>query len=158
MPPTTRVNKVKALLLTGIVLGLAACGLTSLPPAQDAEPLEPETYTYREVGGQALSAHVFAPTVRSAGDEPTSAVLLFHGGGWSVGSPEWTFDAARRFAAHGMVAIPIRYRLSEGGVTPSLRPSPTYAPRSGGRASTQATSVLTQTSSRGTVSRRGGTS
>lgn len=118
MPAATRENKVKALLLTGIVLGLAACGSTSMPPAQNAEPLEPETYTYREVGGQALSAHVFAPTVRSAGDEPTSAVLLFHGGGWSVGSPEWTFDAARRFAAHGMVAIPIQYRLSEGDVTP----------------------------------------
>lgn len=32
--------------------------------------------------------------------------------------PEWTFDAARRFAAHGMVAIPVQYRLSEGDITP----------------------------------------
>jgi acetyl esterase/lipase len=45
-------------------------------------------------------------------------VLLFHGGGWSVGTPEWTFDAARRFLAHGMVAISVEYRLSEGDVTP----------------------------------------
>lgn len=35
-----------------------------------------------------------------------------------MGSPEWTFAAARRFAARGMVAIPIEYRLSEGDVTP----------------------------------------
>jgi len=32
--------------------------------------------------------------------------------------PEWTFEAARRFAAYSMVAIPIQYRLSEGQVTP----------------------------------------
>ena len=35
-----------------------------------------------------------------------------------MGSPEWTFAAARRFASHGMVAIPVQYRLSEGAVTP----------------------------------------
>ena len=35
-----------------------------------------------------------------------------------MGSPEWTFAAARRFASRGMIAIPIEYRLSEGEVTP----------------------------------------
>ena len=106
----------RRILLTCFALGLAACASTSSPQAEGAGPAEPETHTYREAGGQALSAHVFAPVRPS--DEPESAVLLFHGGGWSVGMPEWTFDAARRFAAHGMVAIPVQYRLSEGNVTP----------------------------------------
>jgi acetyl esterase/lipase len=78
---------------------------------------EPRTQMYREAGGQQLQAHVFFPVVVDAG-EGNAAVLLFHGGGWSVGSPEWTFDAARRFASHGMVAIAVEYRLSSQEVTP----------------------------------------
>lgn len=97
---------------------LAACSSTSSPLAMEASPPGPVSYTYHEVDGQALHAYVFAPADKGSNDEPVSAVLLFHGGGWSVGTPEWTFGAARRFAAHGMVAIPIQYRLSEGGDTP----------------------------------------
>lgn len=96
---------------------LAACRSASLPPAQSASPSEPLVHTYREVDGQALRAYVFLPAASRPG-ERTSAVLLFHGGGWSMGTPEWTFGAARRFAGRGMVAIPIEYRLSEGDVTP----------------------------------------
>jgi acetyl esterase/lipase len=77
---------------------------------------EPRTYTYREIDGRSLSAYVFAPTTAPA--ESISAILLFHGGGWSSGAAEWTFDTARRFAGWGLVAISIQYRLSEGAVTP----------------------------------------
>jgi acetyl esterase/lipase len=69
------------------------------------------------VAGRALHAHVFAPPASPARRKP-AAILLFHGGGWSAGAPEWTFDAARRFAAAGLVAIAIEYRLSEGRDTP----------------------------------------
>ena len=85
------------------------------PPAQT--PRQPTNYTYRSIGQQSLSMYVFHPAVQH-GSESASAILLFHGGGWSAGSPEWTFDAARRFADLGMVAIPVQYRLSEGNVTP----------------------------------------
>lgn len=87
--------------------------------ATAATPLETpeETFVYRKVAGRELHAYVFCP--KPAADEgPTSAILLFHGGGWSTGTPEWTFDAAKRFASLGMVAISIEYRLSEGEVTP----------------------------------------
>jgi acetyl esterase/lipase len=96
--------------LTTIALGLAA--------STSAGPAEPETCTYREVGGRMLSVHVFSPANGPRVDRPASAILLFHGGGWSAGAPEWTFTAARRFAAWGMVAIAVQYRLSEGEVTP----------------------------------------
>jgi acetyl esterase len=112
MPPVNVIRIVLAL----VAHGLVACGSTSSTKAGDAAPADPETHIYREVGDRALSAHVFDPIRRS--DEPAAAVLLFHGGGWSAGMPEWTFGAARRFAAHGMVAIPVQYRLSEGDVTP----------------------------------------
>lgn len=96
---------------------VAACGSTPAPPTQEGGPPAPVSHSYREVGGRALQAHVF-PASRGPEAGPASAILLFHGGGWSVGAPEWTFEAARRFAAHGMVAIAIQYRLSEGEVTP----------------------------------------
>lgn len=77
---------------------------------------EPQAMVYREVDGRKLQAHVFQPT--SNDRRPRSAVLLIHGGGWSDGSPEWTFGAAQRFVDAGMVAIAVEYRLSQGTATP----------------------------------------
>ena len=67
--------------------------------------------------GVALQAFVFAP---SGQDEksPAPAILLFHGGGWAAGAPNWTFAAARRYAEVGLVAISVEYRLSDERVTP----------------------------------------
>ena len=67
--------------------------------------------------GSSLRVYVFLPPDHGAGG-PVPAILLFHGGGWSAGSPEWTFTAARRFADHGLVAVAVQYRLSVGDVTP----------------------------------------
>jgi acetyl esterase/lipase len=68
------------------------------------------------VDGQSLPAYVFSPTAA----HPASAILLFHGGGWVSGEAAWTFDAARRFARLGLVAVAIEYRLAE---VPSEGPS-----------------------------------
>jgi acetyl esterase/lipase len=78
---------------------------------------QPRAYVYREIDGVALKAHVFLP-LRHPDREQAAAILLFHGGGWTAGSAEWTFDTARRFASLGMVAISVEYRLSRGSVTP----------------------------------------
>lgn len=101
-------------LLAGL---LTACNSVAPPPPKSAGPAEPLVHTYREVNGQALHAYVFPPAAPHSKERP-AAILLFHGGGWEAGSPEWTFAAARRFAGQGMVAVPIEYRLSEGDVTP----------------------------------------
>jgi acetyl esterase/lipase len=85
--------------------------------AQAAEPVPTLTRVYRVVGGDSLRAHVFLPPRHRAGDS-ASAILLFHGGGWSAGEPAWTFGAARRFADSGLVAVAVQYRLSGGAVTP----------------------------------------
>lgn len=75
----------------------------------------PRVTIYRKVGGQELKAHVFAPVGKASG----AAILLFHGGGWSVGKPQWTYPAARRFAALGLTAIAVEYRLTDQKVTPA---------------------------------------
>jgi acetyl esterase/lipase len=99
------------------IVMLAGCQAASTPPTLVDSPREPVTYTCHEVGRRALSAYAFSPAMHGARRQ-SSAILLFHGGGWSAGAPEWTFEAARRFAALGMVAIPIEYRLSQGDLTP----------------------------------------
>lgn len=97
---------------------MVACGKPTADSAEtSAAPLEPTEHVYRTVEGVGLRAYVF----RSAAATPnagTPAILLFHGGGWAAGAPDWTFASAQRFAALGMVAIPIEYRLSGEGVTP----------------------------------------
>jgi len=46
-------------------------------------------------------------------------MVVFHGGGWSRGSAQWTFGQTRYFASMGMVGISVEYRLSNGtDVTP----------------------------------------
>jgi acetyl esterase len=72
----------------------------------------PEIRVYKTVGATNLTAHVFRPV---ASDQPTArpAIVLFHGGGWAAGSPEWVYDAAKRYAGNGAVAVAVEYRLSD---------------------------------------------
>jgi acetyl esterase/lipase len=70
---------------------------------------------YRSDVEQSLHAYVFEP---ARARKNNSAILLFHGGGWSEGEPDWVFAPARRFSEAGLVAIPIEYRLAHGEVTP----------------------------------------
>lgn len=99
-----------------IVMGalLAAGAAQAQVPA--AAPPEPDIQTFKTVGGQAVTAHVFVPADKAPGKR--AAVLLFHGGGWTEGGADWTYPRARMLAARGMVAISVDYRLVRDGVTP----------------------------------------
>jgi acetyl esterase/lipase len=85
--------------------------------AQATDPQPSITHVYREIGGESLHAYVFLPPGHRTADR-AHAILLFHGGGWSAGAAEWTFQTARRFADSGLVAIAIQYRLTKRDVTP----------------------------------------
>jgi acetyl esterase/lipase len=101
-----------------IFLALAAGVLgAELVPASAEAPQEPRAYVYREVEGQKLNAYVFLPPNQDV-EKKISAVLLFHGGAWIMGSAQWTFEAARHFADLGLVAVAVDYRLSKGQITP----------------------------------------
>lgn len=71
----------------------------------------PDIRVYKTVGTTRLTAHIFRP--QSNGGAPRPAIVLFHGGGWVAGSPEWVYDAAKRYAGYGAVAIAAEYRLSD---------------------------------------------
>ncbi|QDX25587.1 alpha/beta hydrolase [Sphingomonas suaedae] len=83
--------------------------------APDENPAPPRVTSYKTVGQTSLAAHIFSPANRRS---PAPAILLFHGGGWQVGEPQWTYGAAKLLRADGLVAISIEYRLSRGTVTP----------------------------------------
>ena len=109
----------RSLGVSGVLVVLLAGCASATPtgqPTGSSEPVEPSIQTYREVDGQSLKAYLFEPAGQSRSSR--AAILLFHGGGWSSGGADWTFDRARRFASIGLVSISIEYRLSEGVVTP----------------------------------------
>jgi acetyl esterase/lipase len=96
----------------------AASGLVTPGAAQaGSAPIEPTRRTYREIDGAELAIYVFSPSPATP-PSPRPAILLFHGGGWIAGEPDWTFASARRYAAIGLVAISVQYRLSGERVTP----------------------------------------
>jgi len=74
----------------------------------------PRTFEYVRRGETPLHLYVFSPVPAKA----AGAILLFHSGGWTRSRPQAMFERARRFAAAGLVAIPVEYRLSAGAVTP----------------------------------------
>lgn len=100
-----------------LTIGLLCLFLRVTPALAQNDPRPDIIRVYRVAGAESLHAHVFLPPGHRAADR-SPAILLFHGGGWSAGSPDWTYAAARRFADWGMVAIAIQYRLSNGDVTP----------------------------------------
>jgi acetyl esterase/lipase len=65
-----------------------------------------ESHTYAIRHGQELKIDAFHPQ-----GEAKAAVILLHGGGWRVGSKDWMVDVAGALAAHGLLALPVQYRL-----------------------------------------------
>jgi acetyl esterase/lipase len=83
--------------------------------AQENEPV-PEEHIYASPGGVNLKVFVIHP---EDGKKPSAAVVVFHGGGWAIGSAEWGLGRARHFASLGMVGVSAQYRLSnEKDITP----------------------------------------
>ncbi len=90
-----------------LLLAVASSAAAQGEPAQ-REPIE---HVYATPGGTQLKAYVFSP--EKPGGERRPAIVLLHGGGWTMGEPQWAFSRARHFAERGMVAIAAQYRLSD---------------------------------------------
>jgi len=100
-----------------LLIALLGASCTAVePPSEPIAPppspasSEPAVHVYARPGGAELEAHVFAP---SGARTRRPAIVLFHGGGWSVGEPAWAHARARHFAEQGLVAVAAQYRLSD---------------------------------------------
>lgn len=80
-----------------------------LPLAQ--EPAEQRPYK------NDLKAHFFFPKGWKASDK-RPALVLFHGGGWTGGTPAVLYPQAKALAARGMVTVSVQYRLAPKGKAP----------------------------------------
>ncbi|NRB64919.1 MAG: alpha/beta hydrolase [Saprospiraceae bacterium] len=69
-----------------------------------------EIKTYKTVDGITLNAHIFYPENHDK-NEAKPVHLFFHGGGWAIGLPEWSYSACKSAAKDGRVAIAFDYRL-----------------------------------------------
>jgi len=100
-----------SIVVTGVLAAFLGCAAVSR--AQDGAAIEePPAYVFASPGGVPLKAYVFALTGKKTG-ERRPAMVVFHGGGWSEGEPEWAFARARHFAARGLIAVAAQYRLSD---------------------------------------------
>jgi acetyl esterase/lipase len=73
---------------------------------------------YSIYGDDTLKAYIFSPKLRNT-KELYPAIVIFHGGGWTIGEPSWAFGLARHFKELGMVAVAAQYRLSnQKDITP----------------------------------------
>jgi len=69
-----------------------------------------EIKVYRTVDGIILSAHIFYPKNHDK-NKAKPAHLFFHGGGWAIGLPEWSYSSCQDAAKDGRVAIAFDFRL-----------------------------------------------
>ncbi len=77
----------------------------------------PKEYTYDEK--HELKIFCFRPSTYSDTKE-YPAIVIFHGGGWSMGEASWGFGSAQHYADMGIMAFSVQYRLQDdkNGVTP----------------------------------------
>lgn len=87
-----------------VLLGTTAYAAFSLAFQPDYET------TYREIDGVALTLDLFGVDKTNTSRRP--AILFFHGGAWTAGSPVQFYPWAKHFAELGWVAASAQYRLN----------------------------------------------
>lgn len=70
----------------------------------------PEEYTYDKENN--LKIYCVKPADFDP-DKQYPAILIFHGGGWSIGEASWGYGSAKHYASKGMVAFSVQYRLQD---------------------------------------------
>ncbi|HRX81276.1 MAG: alpha/beta hydrolase [Planctomycetaceae bacterium] len=108
----------RLVLALGIFISLACAVRVTNAQLQPQRPLDPiaaqmepsRKVVYKRIGERDLRLHVFEPAGHRLGDR-RSAFVIFHGGGWTGGTPRRTYPFADYFRDLGMVAISVEYRL-----------------------------------------------
>jgi len=70
-----------------LFLFIAIFTLTLPTLAQDEQKISYVEYIYSKYGDNQLKAYVFSPEKKEI-NESRSAIVVFHGGGWTIGEPD----------------------------------------------------------------------
>ena len=98
--------------------------LAAVPLGAQGPAAPYQVRAYKTIGRDSLVVHVFSP---KAPGSDRAAIVLFHGGGFVWGGPEITHGSAQAFAAQGLVAFSVQYRLADRRtVTPLEQLQDTY--------------------------------
>lgn len=92
-----------------ILAALAALLVFTSPLSAAPAPLG-TPQTYKKLPDRELRLHVLKPEGWTAADR-RPAIVLYHGGGWTKGTPSVLNDQAAHCATLGLVAILVEYRL-----------------------------------------------
>jgi len=83
---------------------------TAWPQPPQTLPEPTKKIVYKKFGDKELLLHVFEPAGHKASDK-LPAIVLFHGGGWSIGDPSDLYPQCAYLARRGMWAASGQYRL-----------------------------------------------
>jgi acetyl esterase/lipase len=120
-PPVTRFAALAALAIVACSVAVqaqderarlrerAAQLAANLPP--EAQPNEKRVYRTTDQG-KPLSVWVYWPGGKKP-ESPLPAIVLYHGGGWTTGTPVFYVAVARHFVGRGMIALLPEYRVNE---------------------------------------------
>jgi len=84
----------------------------AITPSADKKAIPSKIVEYKQIGGISLNLHIFNPKVHQETDS-RAAIVFFHGGGWSSGTPRQFYRQSKYLADRGMVAISAEYRLAQ---------------------------------------------
>ena len=107
------------LVVACLLVHSAALAQVKRPLDPIAAKIEPDRMvTYKQVGDRELKLHIFEPEGHTPRNR-RGAFVIFHGGGWSGGTPRRTYPFADYFRTRGMVVFSVEYRLlrENSGVT-----------------------------------------
>lgn len=79
-----------------------------------------QTPVYAHRAERDLKLHIYRPEQAPNPAQPTPAILLFFGGGWKHGGPEYFAGHGHEFAKNGLIAISADYRTEENAGTSPL--------------------------------------
>ena len=94
-----------------IIFGIAIFFISFLTSAQvKSDSLKIEEFIYDNK--EQLKIYRILPSDYNP-NKKYPAIVIFHGGGWSMGEAAWGFSNAKHYASKGIVAFSVQYRLQD---------------------------------------------
>ncbi len=92
-------------------LGCSKAVFAEVTPPASSDRVTRKTFAYKESGGKSQEIEIYFPPNHQPATARGPGLLLFHGGGWSGGTPTQFERACEYFASRGLVAGTASYRM-----------------------------------------------
>lgn len=110
-----------------LILSIMACltavsNVSAQQPATEKNPKPSKILKYKESDGKPRHIQLYFPPGHELAKSKVPGLILFHGGGWSGGSPSQFAVACAYFASRGIVCATVEYQLmkKQAGATKNV--------------------------------------